>query len=312
MQSVSNSVGIDIAKDRLDLGFGQEKVKTFSNDFKGVNALIQALPENAEVHYEPSGGYERLLVQALQERGIPAFAHNPRRVRRMADAMGISAKTDALDAKVLAQLKGLGKPTRPKSAKKTQICDLSRTIQSLKNDRTRNLKRLKTPELAKQVQLALKEVIAALEKQIQVLENAFVQSLEQTQHKEDYRRAQTVPSIGKQTARALVSELPEDYQRMSGPQVSSYTGVAPFDDSSGKRNGPRHIRHGNTHLKSAMYMAAISCIRFQPWAKQLYTRLRAQGKPHEVAIVAVMRRLLLRVFAVLKRGSDWETEPPKR
>lgn len=308
MNSVSKNVGIDIAKDHLDV-FVQGQTRRFSNDADGIARLLEVLPEGAQVHYEPTGGHERLLGRMLGERGIAALVHNPRRVRRMADVLGVSAKTDALDAQVLARAGTMGKPQRPKSPSREELCDVSRTIQTLKAERSSHLKRLQTPQLIPAVIQALNQVIQALDEQIQVLEKAFVQMVSQSDRKELYDLAQSVPSVGRQTARVVVSELPEDFRQMSPRQIASYAGLAPFDQSSGKRKGPARIRHGNIHLKTGMYMAAVNCLKNQAWAKDLYARLRSKGRAHQQAIVAVMRRLLIRVLAVLKRGSAWRAEP---
>ena len=117
--------------------------------------------------------------------------------------------------------------------------------------------------------------------------------------------------MGPATARVLLCELPEDLPERTPAQICSYCALAPLDDSSGARRGPARLGQGNRRVKAALYMAAMCAVRTQRWAKELYARLRSKGRAHQQAICAVMRRLLLRAVAVLKRGSPWKDEPQR-
>ncbi len=116
----------------------------------------------------------------------------------------------------------------------------------------------------------------------------------------------SVPGVGPVTACAVVAELPDDLSGVSTAQAAAYAGLAPLDDSSGKRDGPKTVGRGNARLKAALYMPALGLVRRPGWARDLYTRLKDKGRRHQAAIVAVMRKLLTRVVAVLKRGTPWQ------
>ena len=131
--------------------------------------------------------------------------------------------------------------------------------------------------------------------------------------KERYELALTVPRVGVNLARVAICELPQDLERWSIRQISSYAGVAPLDDQSGRKNLPAKLpKHKNPHLKGALYMPAMGLIMHHPWAKTAYTRLRSRGLTHQQALIPIMHKLLFHLVAVLKRGSAWQAEPPQR
>lgn len=303
------SVGVDVAQKELVVSHCGRKPFSVRNDAQGCREFAESLPAGSVVHAEASGGYERTLCRALDQAGVACRLHNPLRVRRMAQATGSRAKTDALDASALAGC-GPALPVHaPKSSERQGLCDLSRTIDSLKSDAARHKKRLGKPELDPQAREILEQAIQSLEGILRQAEKEFEARVERSCCAEEYRLALSVPRIGPQTARAVVCELPEDAAQATPAQIASYAGLAPMDCSSGRFKGASRIGKGSARLKAALYMAAVGALKTEPWARESYARMRGRGKSHQTAIVAVMRRLLLRVHAVIKRGSPWKREP---
>jgi transposase len=307
-------VGIDTSKDILEVHIEGQSNRHFrvSNDEDGVARLKQELGEGDYlVGIEASGRYEAFVRHELQAAGYNVKLQNPRQVRRLAEGLGKQAKTDGLDAQLLARTAGLCAPNEPRSKEREELTDVSRAIECLKQEKAGHLKRIQVPGYSQIAAEGLKRVVAALEKEIQALEKKFVALVKSGSQKERYELALSVPNVGPILARVAVCELPEDLQSWSIRQLSSYAGVAPIDDSSGKKILPPRVpRHKNAHLKAALYMPAIGALQKQAWANRTYSRLRARGLTHQQAAVAIMHKLLFHLVAVLKRGSAWKAEPP--
>jgi len=312
----SIAVGIDVSKARLEVCLASEggvRRLAFFNDGPGIRELVATCPPGCAVHLEATGGYERPVRRALQASGFDVRVHNPRRTRRFADLQGVSAKTDRLDAEVLSQAGALKAPARPKSAEQEELCDLSRHVQTLKGELAGHRKRAQCFGLTNAMLANLRRLDRALAKEIARLEAQYESVVRKSSRARDYELAQTVPCVGPGLARVLSAELPEDLANWNGRQIGSLAGVAPIDDESGEKARPSRVGgNANARLKAALYMPAMVAVQRQEWAKGLYARLRAKGKVHRQAIVAVMRRLLMKVLAVLRRGSAWSAEPPVR
>jgi transposase len=309
-------VGIDTAKDWLDLLIDRphSKKHRFSNDLEGVAQLKKELGKgNYVIAIESTGRYEALVRHELEAAGYKVRVKNPKQVRRLAQGLGLQAKTDALDAKFLADTAELGPDTQPRSKEREALGDLSRTIACLKKDRSGHLKRIKVPGLHAFAVRALQDIVKSLESQIRKLETKFVELVRKSSMADRYKLALSVEGVGPVLARIAVSELPENLERWSVRQVSSYAGVAGMDNSSGKSAQPTHVpRHANSHLKAGLYMPALALVGTKDWAKRTYARLREKGKTHQQAMIAIMHKLLIHLVAVLKRGSAWHAEPSKR
>jgi len=227
--------------------------------------------------------------------------------------MGVQAKTDQIDAKILAQTAELCAPSQPRSKEREALGDLSRSIGMLKKDRSGHLKRMKVPGFSKVAAQSLERLVKAIDKELLALEKAFVRAVGQSAWAGRYQASLTIPGVGPHLARCAICELPENLESWAPRQLASYAGVAPCDDSSGKRIGLSRVsKHGNAFLKAALYMPAMSLVRCDTWARQVYRRLRQKGLTHQQAIIPVMRKLLHQVVAVQKRGSAWQPDPPKR
>lgn len=311
MESISEQVGTDVAKDELVASIsGGRPFKLVNTEF-GIQLFIEKLPPGSTVHLESSGGYERLAVRRLREAGFEVRIHNPLRVRRYAQALGVRAKTDPLDAKTLSFAGPVLVGNAGKGVERESLADISRAIETLKRERSDFLRRIGCAELEGEVVKAYKKLVAHLSEQMEDLEKLFVKRVKASSFAKDYKNLLSVPGIGSCSARIVLCEFPGDYKHRTGSQIASYCGTAPMDESSGKKKGEKHIRKGNPRMKGGLYMGALSLVQSAPWAKTLYAGLRAKGKAHQCAIVAVIRRLILRCLAVLKRGTPWQEAPPK-
>lgn len=311
MNIVTPQTGIDVAKDELVVSIQESKPFAIPNDEKHCLELASRLPKEGVVHLEASGGYERLVRRVLTEAGIKVLVHNPLKPRRLAQALGVKAKTDPVDAKVLSRSGALLPEGSVKSIIRQQLADHSRAIDTLRTQVGKFKKQMGMPELDSEAQKIYAGVIQDLEQRIQEAVKSFQARVKVSPLFTEYKLIQSIPSLGQTTARICVCEFPEDFALRSPGEIASYAGLAPIDASSGKHVGRARLGHGNSRLKAAFYMPALCAIRSQKWARELYARLKAKGRAHQSAIVAVMRRLLVRVVAVLKRGSAWEAEPTK-
>jgi len=315
MSSITIPVGIDVSKDTLDVFIdranGRKRMKV-SNDEEGVRQILRELEVGTYlVAMEATGRYEVLARRMLEDAGLEVSVLNPRLARHLAIGFGVEAKTDPIDAEILARLATVSKPTTPRSPLRESLGDISRTISTLTEQRSGHKKRLKSPGFHPQVAENLKAIIAVLDTEIARLENLFVAEVRQSELAERYKLAQTVPAVGPVLARVLVCELPEDLSGFTVRQICSYAGLTPVDNASGKSVRKSKLKaHGNMFIKAATYMPAVSFLRCDPKAAELYGRFKGQGREHQQALVPVMHRLLRRVAAVIKRGSPWRSDPP--
>jgi transposase len=297
MNPPTTFLGIDIAKLTLDLSPHPKLSKLlFANDAVGHKALCSALkriPGPIQIVCEATGGYEHFLLKALHQAQIPVSLMNPRRVRDMAKAKGIIAKTDKLDATVLADFGRLLQPdpTPQRSETSERLARLVGRRHELLEMITRELRRAEhhhdafVVKQAKKLARTLDAHLAELEAEITALEQSDAELTAKV------ARLSLVQGIGRRTAWTLLATLPE-LGTLEPGQAASLAGVAPFNCDSGPYKGQRHILHGRALARSALYMAALVAARCNPVLRPFYLRLRDEGKPAKVALVAVMRKLV--------------------
>lgn len=306
MKNLPETIGIDVSKSWLDVYIPGNKPRRIENSARAVSSLGQILPSDAIICLEASGGFERVACRVLSGLGLEVRLLNPRKVLRYADVVGQLAKTDALDARLIGLAGSVMPSYELKSADREALCDrsrqmtrLSRQIGELKILLERDsLDELTRESLHRELDFystEFKRMRAEIHAQLPKRPELFMK----------YRLLLSVKSIGQETARTLAAELPDDYTSLRPSQIASYAGLAPMDSSSGTREGRKRIRKGNTHIKRALYMAAMNAICHRTELKQIYAKLRAKGKDHQLAIVAIMRKLLLECVAVLKRKTNW-------
>jgi transposase len=311
MNSIVSQVGIDVGKATLFVSIDEKTPFEIANEKKACLALAGRLPAKAEVHLEASGGYDRTVRRALEEAGFEVRVHNPYKARCMARARSSGAKTDKIDAKHLSQTGQLLPVKAAKSEEREGLADQSRALESLRASASSYRLKLAQPELDPEAKAVYAGVVEDFEARIEKLEKAIEQRLKNSSMASDYALLLTVPGVGKAIARVCLAELPEDLRERTPAEIASYAGLAPLDNSSGTYTGKSRIGTGNVHLKAVLYMGALSLCRNQAWARDHYDRLRAKGKHHLTAIIAIMRRLLMRIVAVLKRGTPWQEVVPR-
>lgn len=305
------SVGIDVSKAALDVALSPDaKPFRVDNDRLGVLKLCAQLPTPGSclVTLEGSGGYERLVIAELLDRGHRVALVNPRQVRDFAKGMGILAKTDALDAVVLAKFgqvanpRCLQKPAGPQ-AELQQLIERRRQLVELRTAETNRLQQAS----AKVAQRSIQAVLHTLEKQILALETELARLVDQHQDwKQKANLLTSVPGVGDITAMSLLADLPELGQ-LNREQIASLAGLAPFNHDSGQLKGQRAIWGGRADVRTSLYMAALCAIRCNTTLKTFYQRLRTAGKPFKKAITACMRKLLVILNTMLKTNSAWKS-----
>jgi transposase len=311
-QIIAQTLGVDISKDALDVYLHPHgKVHRFQNTPRGFETLLSWLKDFpiARIVYEPTGAYHHALEQRLAHAGLPLVKINPRQARRFAEAIGTHAKTDRVDAAMLARLGAmLEPPIRPAiSQALDEMKELHVARLALVKDRVAAQNRAHTrrsPLLKRQAADRLRQI----DRQIAAIDAALMAQLDA----EPMLRARfdilfSIPGIGETTALAILIEMPE-LGHIEHKCVASLAGLAPMARDSGQRTGRRFIRGGRKQLRQALYMPALVAIRFNADLKAKYQALIATGKPAKLAITAIMRKLLILANALLRDRRTWTTK----
>ena len=301
-------IGIDVGKEKLDVAITTEKeVRVWSNDEAGRAELVEwvVAQEVSLVVVEASGGYEAAVVSELVERGQEVALVNPTRVRAFARAEGILAKTDKIDARVIARFGATMKPKVRARREKGQV-QLNEQVtrrRQLVLILTAEKNRLHTASAAMQAHIT--SHITWLQAEIEALEQQISQAIKANPAwAETAQRIESVPGIGFVTAATLVADLPE-LGHLNRQKIAALVGVAPFNHDSGKHRGKRRIFGGRTSVRSVLFMATLSATRHNPVIKAFYQRLLDKGKLKKVALTACMRKLLVIINTMVKFGQDW-------
>jgi transposase len=306
-------VGIDVAKAKLDVALDADgEVFEVTNDPIGLTRLIDRLKSQvvALVALEASGGYEALAVATLGAAGFPVALVNPRQVRDFARSTGRLAKTDAIDAKLLARFAATIKPrvTALAETGRTELSELLGRRNQLVGMQVAERQRLAQAR-SKRVRKDVQGMIDFIAKRLDKAEDdlgKFIASRPEWQVKEDLMRS--VPGVGPTTSRVLLGRLPE-LGELTPKAIAALVGIAPINRDSGSFRGKRTIAGGRADVRTALYMAAFSATQCNPVIRAFYQRLRAQGKPFKVALVACMHKLLVILNAIMKSGTPWQHAP---
>jgi len=307
------TVGIDVAKATLEVAIrGRAGTMAFTNDEAGCTALL------AELHrlnvglvlLEATGGFELACATALQLARLAVAVINPRQARDFARAMGYLAKTDRIDAAVLADMArtllargDLARLVKPlPDAKQLELQGLVTRRRQLMAMRLAEQQRMQMPGLRQR--RSLNTIIKALEREIARMDKAL-QAFVGTHHAELAALLDSVKGVGKATISTLLAEVPE-LGKLSGREVSALVGVAPINRDSGTMRGKRSIFGGRPDVRRVLYMAALVASRHNPVIKTFYQRLLAAGKPKKLALVACMRKLLTILNAMVRTGQPWD------
>jgi len=307
-----NNIGIDVSKQLLEVAVHESNFRyrcpNRSSAFTELVAELIAL-RPARIVVEATGGLEKPLVAALHAAGLPIVVVNPRQVRAFAKAIGQLAKTDRLDAALLAHFAAaLKPPLRPLKSKEEQELEAllgrrGQLVEMLVAEKNR--RHSATSEAVRQTIKEhidwLADRIAELDEQLQarLLSSAVWQNNDAI--------LQSVPGIGPVVSFSLLADLPE-LGALNRQRISKLVGVAPLNCDSGQQRGVRHIFGGRARVRSMLYMAALTALRFNPVIKAFYQRLVAKGKPHKVALTACMRKLLSIVNLMVRNQTSWKTD----
>lgn len=306
-------VGIDVCKARLDVHHGQtEQASAYGNDEEGIVQLLQVLSSAPPrlIVLEATGGLERALVAALLAKGLAVAVVNPRQVRDFAKASGRWAKTDRIDARVLAHFAKAIEPTQrplPDEAAQAFTDQLTRRRQLVEMLAMEKMRLKQAPN--KLVRKDIKKHIEWLENSLRASDEGLRRAVEESpiwQAKRDL--LSEVKGVGDVTALTLIGALPE-LGRLDRKQIAALVGVAPFNRDSGTLRGKRTVWGGRAVVRQVLYMATLSAVRFNPILKAFYTRLRGNGKAAKVALVACMRKLLTILNAMVRDGRRWSPPP---
>lgn len=310
MSCLTYFVGIDVAKVSLDIAVrptGETwQVANEASSLPEVIARLGALPP-ALVVLEATGGYEHLVVAALATAGLPVVVANPRQVRDFGRAVGQLAKTDRIDAALLALFAERVRPeprALPDEAAQALDAVLTRRRQVLEM-LTAERNRLGFAR-APRIRRSLQQHIRWLERQLAEVDRDLEGTIQQSpvwRATEDLLR--TVPGIGPIVSRTLIGELPE-LGRLSHKQIAALVGVAPHARDSGRLRGKRRVWGGRSQVRAVLYMGALVAVRYNPVIRGFFQRLRAAGKPAKVALTACMRKLLVILNAMLRAGRPWQ------
>lgn len=302
-------VGIDVSKGHPDWVLGAERtVSRVSNTAAGVRRLVAKLAKQPvdRIVVESTGGYERAVTDALSAADLPVVLVNPWRVRRFGEGLGVLAKTDPLDARILALYGERAQPERRPlpGPRQRQMADLVRRRRQLIAMIVAEKSRLETA--SSEIRRDIQAVVQLLEKRVSKLDQRIDASIAaDTEQSETWKRLQSVPSVGPGVARTLIVDLPE-LGSLGRREIASLVAVAPFAKDSGKKSGYRRIRAGRAAPRTALYLAAMVGARFNPVLKAMYQRMIAAGKPPKVALIALARKLLTILNAMVRDGTDWQ------
>lgn len=302
-------VGIDVSKAWLDLAIhptGESwRVENTENGSSKLIERFQSM-QIERIVVEATGGYEAKLVERLVQAGLPVSRVNPGRVRRFAQGLNWFAKTDKIDAKVLALFGEKAQPRLlilPDDAEKR----LSALIKRRKQVVDMLTAEHNHSELAEKEMLEYIETVQqVLQRQLDDLDAQIQDLINQTPSLKQKRDLlQSVPGVGKVLSATLVAQVPE-LGSCNRKEVAALVGLAPFNHDSGKKRGKRMIRGGRSFVRSVLYMATIAATRFNPVIKSMYERLLKVGKQKKVAIVACMRKLLTILNAMIRTQTFWQ------
>ena len=315
MEQEATYVGIDVAKAQVDVAIRPTNDRwEIPRDEAGIRKLVSQMKtlEPVMVLMEASGGLELPLVAALAAEAVPVVVVNPRQVRDFARATGKLAKTDALDAAVLAHFaEAVRPPVRPLRDAETQALNSMAARRHQVMTMLVSEKNRLSAATTVAVRPRIEAHIAWLEQELDELDEGLRQTLRQSpvwREKGDLLR--TVPGVGEQLSITLLAYLPE-LGTLDRRQIAALVGVAPFNRDSGTLRGKRTVWGGRARVRAALYMGALVASRFNPVIQDFYQRLLAAGKPKKLALTACMRKLLVILNSMLKHGSPWRDLSPQ-
>jgi len=306
--SFTFNIGIDISKKKLDISFSDDKTASYDNHLSGFKQLLKQISnkDKTRVVMEATGGYERPLVQFLQDKEIAVSVVNAKRVRDYAKALGKLAKTDKIDSHVIRLFATAIDPsvTEQLSESQQSLDSLTLRRNQLVKQRTMEKQHRETV-INKETKNSIDRTIKFLDKEIEIIEEKIKKLVDlDGEIKEKVSRLTTIKGVGPVAAVTMVSDIPE-LGVLSNKEISALVGVAPFCRDSGSMRGKRTIWGGRSQVRSVIYMATLSAVKYNPAIKVFYERLVGKGKPKKKALVACMRKLIIIANSMIRNDVDW-------
>jgi transposase len=306
----SVNVGIDVGKATLDVYLLERNQQlSIPNEEPAIVALVRRLRRYRleRIVLEATGRLEQPFVRAALAKGLPVVIVSPLKIRRFAGAVGQLAKTDPIDARLIAQFAATLKPAaHPIADPKAQLIkDLVVRRRQLTSLRT--MEKNRRPIMPESLRPSIDRIIATLDREVESLQQLIQNALEQHtawRHKRDLLTS--MPGIGPSVASTLIGDLPE-LGSLSRRQIAALTGVAPFNRDSGTFRGKRRIRGGRAHSRTALYLSAMVAIRYNPDVKRFYERLLQAGKHKKLALTACIRKIVTALNAMLRDNKPWQS-----
>ena len=304
------NVGVDVGKSQLDvLLLERDRALTVANDEPAIASLIRRLSRYRieRIVVEATGRLEQPFVRAALAAGLPVVVVSPLKIRRFADAIGQLAKTDEIDARLIARFAAAVKPlARPASDANAQaIKDL--VVRRRQLVALRTMEKNRRQVMPQELKSGIDRIIKTLDRELKRLEQLIEHAVEQhapSRHKRELLTS--MPGIGNAVAATLLGDLPE-LGSLNRREIASLTGVAPFNRDSGKLRGKRRIRGGRAHSRTALYLSAMVATRFNPDIKRFYERLVGAGKHKKVALTACIRKIVTALNAMLRDNKPWQS-----
>jgi len=304
------NVGVDVGKNQLDLYLlERDRALTVPNEEQAILALVRSLSRYRveRIVVEATGRLEQPFVRAALAAGLPVIVVSPLKIRRFADVIGQLAKTDQIDARLIAQFAATVKPLpRPASDANAQaIKDLVVRRRQLTSLRTMEKNRRQV--MPNDLKPSFDRIVKALDRELKSLEQLINDAIDQHSSSRHKRELLTsMPGIGNSVAATLIGDLPE-LGSLDRRQIASLTGVAPFNRDSGTLRGKRRIRGGRAHSRTALFLSAMVATRFNPDIKRFYERLLTAGKHKKVALTACIRKIVTTLNAMLRDNLPWRS-----
>lgn len=305
-------LGIDVSKGKLDVGSTTwESVEQYTNNNKGIGKLLKCLEQAKPelVVMESTGGYERLVAKALQEQGIKLAVMNPWQTHNFAKSLGQRAKTDVIDAGILARFAEVVKPsvTPILSDEEFELKQLVLRRMQLVQQKVQEKNRLEhaSPPIRSSIRKMIRLISAEIEQIVGKIEKMVAKNKTMAKQAENLQSAK---GIGGVTAYTLCLLLPE-LGKLNRKKIAALVGIAPFNRDSGNKTGQRSIFGGRSEVRAALYMATLTAVRCNKKIKSFYKKLVSKGKKKKVALVACMRKFLVCLNAMMKANQSWSDQP---
>lgn len=310
------TIGIDVSKDKLDIWHLQtQQHEVILNHPRSIGHWLKQMGEEGRflrIGLEPTGGYEKEVIRQCLNHSAEVFCIHPNQLHHFTQGLGQVAKTDKLACQALAGFVQAHaqdlKAIMPGYQANQAIAELSSRRQKLKELIHQEECRSGYDFFSREVKRSLQRVIKLLKKELALLDQQMTDQLAQDQNaSKRLTLLQTFKGVGKVVSQVLVSELPELGQ-LNRAEISRLIGVAPINKDSGKKSGHRYIQGGRGSVRRVLYMAALVAVRFNPTMKCYFDGLRARGKEYKVALIAVMRKIICTLNAMLRDNKAWQAQ----